>query len=316
MKKWMTYFLLAAMLMSLCGCSRSREAGAAGSADIHSVKEAYDTLSEEEKRRLFEELSAEQEENKAEKMAELVLSICGQWRMENPLYYGTDSVFAEKLLLSEDMTYEYGRQKGTWSIEEETGEIWFRNDADGVCYFIWTVLEEDGLVKLLCEGDYTYVREEEYRDNLERKFVIVLRAMAQEYFGEPQYVGVLDRDMGYGTNVGLCILDSLAYEKGLVYVGHTSPFEMEVVQELKDGTTVTQTLWSPFEYLIHHDGAKTVSIRIESGMAYFVRSEYVKEVVIDADGIRKVVMKTGDVYYDYNPVWNDFPEISHEEFQY
>lgn len=300
------------MLLALCGCSRSKDAGA----DISSVREAYESLSDEDKRIFFEALSTEHAEKKAAELTALVSDLCGQWRAENPLYQGTGSAFAQELLLREDMTYEYGRQTGTWYIEEESGQIRFINDADGVCYYIWTVIEEAGFVKLLCEGTYCYVREEDYRANLDKKYVVVLRAMAPEYFGEPQYVGSLDRDMGYGANVGLCVLDSLAYEKGLIYVGHTSPFEMEVVRELKDGTTVTQVLWSPFEYLIHYDGAKTVSMRMESGMAYFVRSEYVEDVVKDEEGLRQVLMKNGEVYYDYSPVWTDFPEIPLDEFKY
>ncbi len=333
MKKIMACLLIAALLLSLWGCGRIEDtvgaivsdltAETGGevpveiSGDIDAAREAYEALSDADKTKFYEEIAAEQKATRQARLAELLSGLSGEWCMENPLYGGYDSVYADGILLNEDMTYEYGRQKGTWFFDEEEEVIWFVNDADGVRYFSFSIIEEDGFVKLLnLEGENCYVRKENYRDNLDRKYVIVLRAMAPEYFGEPQYVGIQEQDIGYGSNVPLGIMDSLAYDNGLIYGGHTSPFEMEVVQELKDGSTVTHTLWSPFGYMKYYEGAKTVSIRIESGMAYFVRAEYVEDVVIDEEGYRKVLMKTGEVFYDYNSIWNHFPEISYDDFRH
>lgn len=341
MKKAMACLLIAALLLSLWGCGgiedtvggiindlterANEEAGAEtggedrteSSGDIAAAREAYEALSNEDKTIFYEEIAAEQEATRQARLAELLSGLSGEWCMENPLYGGYGSVYADGILLNDDMTYKYGSQKGTWYFDEEEELIWFMNDADGVHYFSFRIIEEDGFVKLLnLEGEHCYVRKENYRDILDQKYVIVLRAMAPEYFGEPQYVGIQEQDVGYGSNTPLAIMDSLAYENGLIYVGHTSPFEMEVVQELKNGATVTHSLWSPFAYMKYYEGAKTVSIRIESGMVYFVRAEYVEEVVIDEESNRKVLMKTGDVFYDYTSVWDDFPEISYDEFGY
>lgn len=321
MKKTMSCVLLIIMLLFLWGCSQSKdaasgEAPAESAGDLNAAREAYAALSEEDKLLFCEEIVAEYESNKAAKFAELAASICGQWRTENPMYNGSDSVFAKYLVLNEDMTYEYGRQRGTWYIDEEEEQIRFINDEDGVCYFQWRILEEDGLVKLLCEEQYCYVRKDEYRDNLKRKYEVVTLAMAPDYFGEPKCVGTLATHMFFGPDEELCVLDSLAYEKGLVYVGHTSPFEIILEQKLKDGRTITQSIWSPFEYLKYYDGAETVSMRVESGLVYFARAEYVKEVVIDEEGYRTVFMNNGDIFYDYTPLWQDFPELPYEEFQY
>lgn len=319
MKKIMACFLIAAMLLSGCGGSQgeespaeiSRETTAEVSGGIDAARKAYEALSEEDKSRFYEEIAAEHEAQEAEKLMDIMLNVCGQWRPE--LVFGYD----DGLLLYEDMTYEFGHQKGTWYVEEGGGEICLVNGEDHVIYFIFTILEEDGMTKLLCQETQTcYVREEEFRQVFDNKYMTTLGTEASELFGEPQYIGTVDYHEAYGSDWRVCVLDSLAYENGLVYVGRSSGFEMEVIRELADGSIRTDALGSPFESMTYYEGSRIVSIEILAGMAYFVRAEYVEDVFLDEDGCRNVLLKNGAVYYDYSVVWEDFPEISYDDFRY
>ena len=325
MKKYLTYLLVAAMFLSLCGCAlvsekvpETTEQGSTEiSGNIDAARKAYDALSEEDKARFCEEISAEQKQRRVEKYAQLIPSLYGSWKMETAFSHGYDSVYAENLLLNEDMTYSYGKQTGTWYFDEAEERLFLVNGEDRVIYFDFTIIEEDGVPKLIGGDTTCYIRETDYREAFDRKYVTVWGfSDASEYFGQPVYVGTKAENVGYGPNAKLAILDSVAYDKGLIYVGTDFGFEMELSWEDNKGRSGGQSIWNPFDMIAFVEG-REVSMDIVSGAVYFVRAEYVEEIVITEDNYREVRLKDGLVFVDYNFTnWEEFPEENYENFKY
>ena len=282
--------------------------------DIDTARAAYAALSAEDKQLFYAEITAEQAAMKAAWLASVQSSLYGEWNMElgTP---GDNSYFAYKLVLNEDMTYEYGKQQGTWEIYED-GQIYLTNGADGVIYYIITIFEEDGFVKLLCEGNYCYVRHEDYKAAIDKKFVTVRFGDLGQYIGPLQYVGTIPPGMWDGPTGDCYIFDSLAYDMGLIYVGIGNLFEMEMTVERQDGITYTGTLYAPFE-MQYLDAPYTASdIFGLRAPVYFVREEYVEEVVF-VDGSREVHLTCGTEYFDgASYAWSLFPEGTYENFAY
>lgn len=251
------------------------------------------------------------------KKAARMPDIYGQWRME--LYTGSTEkdYFANELQIFEDMTYAYGWQKGAVCFDETGKNMYFINGEDGVRYFEFAILEEDGFTKLLCDGQYFYVRDEDYKDALAKKYVTLWRHNdLSEYFAQTQYIGNATGNVGYGENAPVCMLASLAYDRGLIYVGSFLDFQMEVDREMKNGQVETRILCGPFEFMKNYEGSKLVRAEITSGMMCFIREEYVKEVVI-RDEMREVVLKTGPVMSaDGGAAWGHFPEGTYDNFKY
>lgn len=318
MKKCITILLLMALVLSLCGCSLVENVADQITAEVglEAARKIYASLSEEDRNIFLEEISADLEMAKAEEQRWAMQSLYGNWRKELSERDGYGSVYAEKLLLSEDDTYEYGKQKGTWYVEEDGRSMCLVNGEDRIIYFTFQIFEEDGFTKLLSEeGDICYIREEDFGEVFKKKYVTMSHSMASEIFGEPVYLGAPAENVGYGPNAKLCALKSLAYDKGLVYLTGISDFSMDVDMQKKDGSIVTQNLWHPFSYIEYYEGAKVVDLRMESGLLYFVRSEYVDKIVITEDRYREVHLKDGSVYSDY-VLWEMFPDLTFEEFPY
>ena len=251
------------------------------------------------------------------KKAERMPKVWGQWRME--LYTGSseNDHFANELQIFEDMTYEYGRQKGAVCFDETGTHMYFINGEDGIRYFDFTIVEEDGFTKLLCDGQYFYVRSDEYKDALAKKYVTLWRYNTlSEYLGDLQYVGKTTIDLGNGVNAPLYMLNSLAYEKGLIYVGSYLDFAMDIVIEKKNGLQIPMTIDYPFAFMGMQEGDKLLQADIASGVIYFIREEYVEEVVLE-EGNRKVVLKTGPVLDDVKCWgWDMFPEGTYDSHRY
>ena len=338
MKKRIAYLLLAVMLLSLCGCSMGRETlegiigeinaeigGESGtetseekvSGDFEAAMEAYDALGKEDKLKFYEEITDEYKALRAEKYEELLPQMYGLWRLETSFKYGSDSYYGDTLTINEDMTYEYGSQRGTWYIDREVGRIFLVNGEDGVMYFDFALIEEDGFPKLFYGYDICYVREADYREAVDKKYVTLWRFNdPSEYFGQPVYVGSRSQDVGYGPNAKLGILDSRAYDNGLIYVGTGYEFEMELSWKDSKGRPLGQRIWHPFDWIEYVEG-REISMEITKGAVFFVRAEYVKEIVIAEDNCRVVRLKDGMVFEDYNFTgWDDFPMDNYEEFKY
>jgi hypothetical protein len=342
MKKRIAYLLIVAMLLSLCGCSAGRETlegiigeineeikGAASGAeaaeetaaeysgDFAAAMQAYDELSKEDKLRFYEEIADEQKALRAEKYAQLMSHMYGQWRMETDFRYEEGAYFAHSMTINEDMTYEYGNQTGTCYFDEERERLCFVNDEDGVIYFDFALIEEDGFPKLFYGYDLCYVREEDYREAFDKKYVTVWGFDdASEYFGQPVYVGTRAQDVGYGPNAKLGILDSLAYDNGLIFVSTAHEFEMELSWEDNQGRPLGQRIWNPFDCIEFVEG-REISIDITKGAVLFVRAEYVEEIVITEDNIREVRLKNGMFFEDYNfGGWDEFPMENYDDFKY
>lgn len=336
MKKSIICFLIAAMLLALCGCGRETMegiisvvneelGGEAGTeapgetrteagGDFQAALEAYNALSEADKVRFYDEISGELHEIREARFAAMLPSLCGAWRMEADFRHDSDS---SNLTLNEDMTYEYGSQTGTWYYDEEENRIFFVNGEDGVIYYDFTLIEEDGFPKLFYDYDICYVREGDYRAVVDQKYVTVWGFNdASEYFGQPVYVGTRSENVGYGPNAKLGILDSLAYDNGLIYAGCGYDFQMELSWIDKDGSQGGQYLYSPFERIQFVEG-REVTVDIVSGAVFFVRAEYVEEILITEDNRRVVQLKNGMFFEDYNFTdWDPFPMENYDDFIY
>lgn len=341
MKKWTVYLLLAAMLLSLCGCSMIEEplaeiigeisegisgetgteateqTGAEDGGALDAAIKAYDALSDEDKLKFYEEIADEQKTLRADKIASLMPDLYGAWRLETDFRHEDGPFFAHNLTINEDMTYEYGNQTGTCYFDEERERLCFVNDEDGVIYFDFAMIEEDGFLKLFYDYDLCYVREDNYREAFDKKYVTVWGFNdASEYFGQPVYVGTRAQDVGYGPNAKLGILDSLAYDNGLIFISTAHGFEMKLSWEDNQGRPGGQLSWSPFDFIEFVEG-REISIDITKGAVLFVRAEYVEEIVITEDNIRQVRLKDGMVFEDYNfENWEVFPEETYDNFKY
>lgn len=334
MKKILAGLLLAAMLLSFTGCGQKPEAvpapetlpaapaattaAAAATApatgDIETARAVYASLSEEDKSLLFEEITAERKAAADAWLASIQSSLIGEWNMElgTP---GDNSHYAYKLVLNEDTTYEFGRQQGTWEITED-GAIALRNAEDGVYYFTFTIFEEDGFIKLLCENMFCYVRSADYKAAMDKKFVAVRLSELGKYIGPLQYVGTIAPGVWDGPIGDAYIFDSLAYDMGLIYAGVGNMFEMEFTIQQPDGFSYTGNLYTPFEFQYLDVPYTATDILAVHAPVYFVRAEYVDEVVI-LDGNREIHLTCGSVIYDGSSFgWDLFPEGTYENFAY
>lgn len=336
MKRIVAFLLITLLAMALMGCGQKPETPpptavpapetataapaavtvdpAAPAGDIDAARAAYAALSEADKQLLFAEITADQEAKEAAWLATVQPSLYGEWNMElgTP---GDVSHYAYKLVLNEDMTYEYGRQRGTWKIDEE-GQIALVNGEDGVIYFLITIFEEDGFVKLRCEGEFCYVRHEDYKAAIDKKYVAVRFSDLGQYIGPLQYVGTVAPGVWDGPTGDCYIFDSLAYDMGLVYVGTGELFEMEMTVQLPDGYSYTGKLYAPFEMQFLDAPYTASDIFGMRAPVYFVREEYVEEVVF-VDGNREVHLTCGSVFFDSASfAWELFPEELYEGFAY
>ena len=336
MKRIVAFLLIARLILTLAGCGQKPEAAASApeattvstaapttaavntapspTGDIDAARAADAALSEADKQLFFAELTADQEAKAAAWLASVQSSLYGEWNMElgTP---GDDSHYAYKLVLNEDMTYEYGKQQGTWNIDED-GQINLVNSVDGVTYFIITVFEEDGFVKLLCEGKYCYIRSEDYNAAIDKKYVTVRFSDLGQYIGSLQYVGTVPPGMWDGPTGNCYIFDSLAYDMGLIYVGTGNMFEMELTVEQPNGFTYTGRLYSPFEMQFLDAPYTASDIFALRAPVYFVREEYVDKVVVRDDS-REVHLTCGTVFYDSSAyAWKFFPEGVYDNFAY
>ena len=121
MKKIPIYFLLVALLAALTGCGGSEtpaqtptestpppaaETQGAIPGDIDAARAAYAALSESDQQQFFAEIAADQETRAAARREALKGRLYGEWRME---YDYSGPHYALKLVLNEDMTFEYGK---------------------------------------------------------------------------------------------------------------------------------------------------------------------------------------------------------------
>lgn len=329
MKKIPIYFLLVALLAALTGCGGSEtpaqtptestpppavETQGAIPGDIDAARAAYAALSESDQQLFLEEIAAGQKARQVARLEALQGQLYGEWRME---YNYSGPHYALKLVLNEDMTFEYGKFAGTWHFTED-GEIALVNGEDGVTYFFFSTVEEDGFLKLLCEGDYLYVRSDEYKEAYGKKFVEVRFSQLEDYLGPLQYVGSVPHGVWDGP-VGDCyIFDSLAYDQGLIYVGRsTSDVEIELTLRYPDGTEYTTRMYTPFDLQFLDEPYTATDFFVGKGALVFVREEYVEEMTVVDNEYREIRLKSGNALWDYNFVgWNVLPDGLYENFQY
>ena len=339
MKRIVAFLLITLLAMALMGCGQKPETAPTASApetvpaapvtaapvtvtadpaapagNIEAARAAYAALSEADKQLLFAEITADQEAKAAAWLASVQSSLYGEWNMElgTP---GDNSHYAYKLVLNEDMTFEYGLRQGTWAIDEND-QIYLVDGADGVIYYFLSIFEEDGFIKLLCDDQFCYVRNEDYKAAIDKKYVAVRFSDLGQYIGPLQYVGTVAPGVWDGPTGDCYIFDSLAYDMGLIYVGTGDMFEMELTVQRPDGYSYTGKLYAPFEMQFLDAPYTASDIFGMRAPVYFVREEYVEKVVI-RDGNREVHLTCGTVHYDgASFAWELFPEELYEGFAY
>lgn len=302
MNKISVWMLLAALLPVLAGCGG--DAAPKTAPEVSAAAEAT----------LPEETPAQEELREPEPTAEpLPVRLSGEWRRELPYI----SSSAERFVLREDMTYEYGSQTGTWYFfdgKEDT--IGFRNDADGITYYLFNLIEEDGYLKLLREGEACFVRRDDHKAIVDLKYVSVWGNQLSQYLGELQYVGAIPADAWDGPAGDCYVLDSLVREEGLIYLGHSSLFEIEITRDYGNGQTRTGRLFNPFSLQFLDKPYSDYEAYISQGYLYFIREEYVEEVVI-YPGYREIIQKNGEICMDGDFLgWEHLPEGTYNDFVY
>ena len=272
MKKMIGILIVAAMVLGLCGCGGSGQEQRAMSQGTQNTQLSVENISD----------------------------LQGEWVMEYWQYFLTDSMYAEQMSIHEDGTYEYGDQTGTWYFAEDTKELLFENSDDGVVWLCFKPFIEDGYLKLALDGGYCYVRKADHSGAFEKKYVrITEESKATEYFGKPVYIGTTEPDEEYPSGCPCYMLENLAYQNGLVYVGCDADFILQVSWlSDEEGVTSFAKMRDPYGPVGPEEGRKMLNVWVSSGAAYYVRSEYVEEIRIEKVGGRKVVLKNGIIYTD------------------
>ena len=301
MKKIFAGLLLAAMLLSLGGCGSAGAAPAETAAAPAAAETGIPT-----------EAPAQETPEPEPTPAPLIARLCGEWRYESPRRRSD----AKRFTLREDMTYEYGDQTGTWYFFEGEEIIGFRNDADGITYYLFNVIEEDGFLKLLLEGETCFVRSDDYKAIVDMKYVAARGSQLGQYLGQLQYVGTVPSGAWDGPTGDCYVFDSLAYDSGLIYLGCTYPYESELTMDYGDGQPHTGRMYSPFDLQFLDRPYTDYEIYITMGAVYFIRAEYVEEVVL-FDNYREVHQKNGEICGDGNFLgWEYLPEGTYSNFEY
>lgn len=307
MKKRALCLLIFTIVLSMLGCSQASEPAPAPSVGLEDAWNVYHALSEEDQQLFCQGIREELESQNAIELAKITPNLFGEWRME---IYGNN-----RLILNEDMTYKYGDQTGTWYVDEDGIHVNLVNGVDHVIYHIFTIFEEDSYVKLLTEDGRCFMRCADYPDAFDVKFATVMRRNTSEFFGAPLYVGIPEPCEQYAADAKLYVLESMAYNNGLIYVGCNN-FEMEVIYEMANGTSITHNYTGgPFSFLVPPDGYQSVSVNICSGAAYFVPADYVEEITME-NGCRIVRMKNGSVFEEDLYEWELFPEGTYDDFKH
>jgi len=239
-------------------------------------------------------------------------SLAGEWVLEYD-----PSEYANTLILNEDMTYKYGPEKsGTWTLSDDQTMLYLINQED-IIEYDFLIFEEDEFTKILF-NDFVYVRAEDHETAFNKKYEKVWLNNIQygEYLGELKFVGNPPNNWS-SFPCSFYMIDSLAYDNGLVYVGHSKNFTMTLTFDYGNDST-TGTCSAPFGFLgLKRTNGEAVSFTVDEifGAVYFIRSDYVEDVYSEGDSCRVISLKSGYNLYDYeNRYWDLVPNANPEDF--
>lgn len=199
----------------------------------------------------------------------------------------------------------YGSEWGNWSLSEDGTTITI-TPKEGILYEVKpayaSFFEEDGFTKLLMvnmalvkpeeeDAIFAYVRQEDYRAAFEKKYVSVSLDMetVHDYIGEPVFIGTLVDEEGDPADA--YVFPSVAYEKGLVYLGSRSTM---IIECMWDGAPASFYNSYPMFNFIYTEGVSDLKISDFYGYEHhYVKAEYVAENYINEEGHRVIVLTNG-----------------------
>ena len=339
-KRTITILLLSLILMCglLCSCGKSDavknvellideigEVTVDSEEDIHKAEEAYNALSEEEKKQvenadnlkskrkelhecLVKAEEEEQQKQREEKEKNLKPFI-GTWR---PIYATTLSLLSDEIFSSDVYT-------GNLTIEkvEDTvtpiDETTIRIDRAGLGTM--KLVEDQGIMKLV-SSKAVFVRKEEYEEAMDKMFVEVTLddQNISDYIGGPVKVGTFFDEWGAETDTDAYILSSPAYDKGLIMLA----FKDVKYEILYKGYSDSITYYEPYPMLSGFGDPTLDGFGRAEGKIWFVRKEYVSDI---SDGIvkgrsRRITFTDGFIAEYYSPIWNHNVDFSVTDLEY
>ncbi len=311
MRRWIALLLALGMLLSLCACGGTEEAkpveqteettspaalveqqiGALGVIGleikdaIEAAEAAWAALSPAEQaevhnyavlqaaRLVYDDAAAKQAAADAEAAyAAAIAPFVGTWIAECPYY--TEYYSYEPLTISAEAI----------PYDPEYPEFYsFDPDSDSITIYgtTYVLFQEDGFTKLLetdLNGSFAcaYVREEDLAAAREKKYVSVEldSENLSQYVGDLIYVGQSYNEWGELTNNKVYQFESLAYRDGLVFIGNSEDFLIEMKSEYWSQN------WNGIFGL--NDGSDLPTGKVR-GTLYFIRAEYILDNTVEYD---------------------------------
>lgn len=276
---------------------------------ITAAEEAYNALTEEEKAKVENYAVLTEARFEANR-----LSLVGEWTVE---LYPHDMGIS--LTLDENGTFLWcAGHCGTWTVSEDGKYIALTGDnlPDFFGEAI-PVFEEDGFKKIQIVDSWgPFVLVEDHNTIFEMKYVAVelTAENVREYLGEPVKAGYVLNSWGEEDKTAPAyLLTSQVFDEGLVYVGCSNDFAVELIYEeyiemTYNDITAKTHIMEPFSLLQAnehaHEGTALEShfrpIRIgdkAKGTLYYVREEYVADNFFDPVTEYTFVKLTNGVIY-------------------
>ena len=209
----------------------------------------------------------------------------------------------------------------TWSFNEDKNSVDLY--LDGSIAERAAIVDYDGITALVMNYPDTlssvFVRKEERQRFMDQRFVTVKINMENvgDYVGDYVRAGELFDDGGNtAAEMGTFLFKSKAYEQGLVYVGCSSDFELELTFRSPFGE-YTASLLDPFGCRQSADNETFFSFAKAEGTLYFVRAEDVAENYLTGDPpCRAVKLKDGTMIRSFLPSLWDQTDAEYDDWKY
>lgn len=292
MRKVLSLLLALIMCLSLCACGKSEavknvevliaaigEVTLDSEAAIVAAETAYNALTDEEKAKV-ENIAMLTEAREV-----LDVAVFDDFRNSLVTEWVTELKADRFLTLSADgsvtLIDPWSKFTGTWELSPDMAVIHFT--LDGLT-FDADLIPENGFIQLsaLAVLGQNFVRREDYQAAFEQKFVAVelSEENVKDYLGDAVFIGNALDEWGEEYKDSPCyMLTSMVYDDGLVYVGCSDDFAVELVVDTIDrGETYTVGATVPFDYTNNYCGGVHKSVSISGrakGTMYFVKPEYV-----------------------------------------
>lgn len=216
----------------------------------------------------------------------------------------------------------FGQTYGTWELSEDGMSVTMNpleNEYVVLSSAYADVFEEDGFTKLIMhdvtnlvraepiDQTFAYVKQEDYRAAFEKKYVHLSLSdeTVHDYIADPVMIGtIVDEN---GEEATAVVYPSVAYDKGLVYLGSRGTMTIEC---LLDGASASYINSFPVYEWIYTDSV--TDLKIAQCFVHeisYVKAEYVVENHINEDGYRELVLTNG-VTIVYNNSWSENAETA------